>query len=81
VHPNFRRPPRLSGADHPLRKHPELAVRGEAHGQHKLTEADVREIRARRRAGELYTDLARIYGVHRSTARAIFENVTWRHVQ
>ena len=55
-------------------------ARGERNGQAKLTEDAVREIRARRAAGEKLTDLARQYGVVFGIVSAIAHRRIWRHV-
>ena len=52
--------------------------RGERHGQAKLTETDVREIRRRRAAGEEWTQLGRAFGVSRTTAASAGRGHTWR---
>ncbi|MDF9750289.1 HNH endonuclease [Arthrobacter sp. ES3-54] len=56
-------------------------ARGERVGGSKLTENDVRTIRAKLTGtqGEV-SRLAREYGVERYTIRCIRDNVTWRHV-
>lgn len=46
----------------------------------KLTEDDVREIKKRLTAGELCSDLAKIYGVNPATIRDIKRGITWKHI-
>lgn len=55
--------------------------RGEGHGASRLTEAQVREIRARRAAGERNRDLGPIYGVNENTISNIVTRKKWRHVE
>ena len=47
---------------------------------HSLIAVDVVEIRRRAAAGELVKDLAKAYGVHRTTISAVVLRQTWRHV-
>lgn len=46
----------------------------------KLTEDDVRAIRQRMRNGETPTEVARRYGLVRSTVAAIRDRITWKRV-
>lgn len=55
-------------------------ARGELNVNAKLTEADIREIRAAYRAGEKQVPLARRFGVRQSTIWAIVRGKTWAHV-
>ncbi len=73
-------PRRLRGDAHPLRRHPELAVRGEDHPNAKLRECDVLAIRAHSAAGEDAILLADAYGVTRSCIWAVVKRKRWRHV-
>lgn len=50
---------------------PDRRPRGESHGNAVLSNADVRDIRARRKAGERPSDLAREYGVVLNTISAV----------
>ena len=54
---------------------------GEAHPKAKLTEDDVREIRRRAAAGEMYKDLAAEFGIARSGVSEMVNRKTWRHVE
>jgi IS30 family transposase len=60
------------------RLHP--AARGSRHGLAKLTEHQVRMIRAAARSGVPQTELARGYGVAGSTISRIVARGTWIHV-
>jgi len=53
---------------------------GEAHGQSKLTDTDVREIRRRNQAGESYVAIAADYPVGRQSVSKICRRVQWPHV-
>lgn len=55
-------------------------ARGAAHHGAKLTDADVVEIRAARRAGESVDVLATRFGVSRATISHIATRRTWKHV-
>ena len=55
-------------------------TRGEGHGLHKLTESDVRDIRARRAAGEEIQSITASYPVNQSTIERVIYRQTWRHV-
>ena len=54
---------------------------GETQGLHKLTEEQIREIRARYAAGEYQRSLALEYGVHFTNIGYIVRRETWAHVQ
>lgn len=45
-----------------------------------LTEDAVRAMRARRKAGERVTEIAKAYGIEEGTARAAINRHTWKHV-
>lgn len=49
--------------------------------QPKLTEEQVREIRAAAAAGTSTNELSRTYGVAHSTMRKVLNRETWRHVE
>ncbi|MGH2465391.1 MAG: HNH endonuclease [Candidatus Limnocylindrales bacterium] len=54
---------------------------GEAHGRHKLTEAEVLDIRIRYRAGGVrQIDLAAEFNVNRTTISAIVRRQLWAHL-
>lgn len=55
-------------------------MRGEAHGNAKLTDAAVRDIRARRAFGERVTVMAREYGVTPESIWNVIKFRTWKHV-
>jgi len=58
----------------------ERQAKGEANGRARLTEDDVRTIRALSTAGHSSVSLGQMYGVHQSTIAAIVTGKTWRHV-
>jgi hypothetical protein len=55
-------------------------VRGVQHPGHRLTEDDVRAIRARAADGESRTSIAVDYPVSQGTVSRIVRRVKWRHV-
>jgi hypothetical protein len=57
------------------------ALRGEQNGFAKLTEADVKEIRARWARGDRVTVMAKEYGVERTAIDDVVHRTTWRHVE
>ncbi len=63
------------------RIHPERLARGEDHGRAKLTEEDVREIRALLASGDSKSDLGRRFGVTHGMIRHIAAGRSWRHVK
>lgn len=69
------------GDTHPWRLRPELIPRGEKSSQAKLTEQQVRTIRARHAAGETnQSALAREYSVSVNTISRIVRRILWRHL-
>jgi predicted DNA binding protein len=61
--------------------HPEKLRRGEEHGQAKLTEAQVIDIRARYTPHVVtISQLADEFGVGRETVNAVLQRRTWRHL-
>ena len=70
----------LRGANHPARLHPERMARGERVGISKLTEADVRSIRAELARGVAQQRLADKFSVHQSVISDIKLRITWKHV-
>tara|TARA_R110000851_G_scaffold104907_1_gene222870 strand:+ start:120 stop:347 length:228 start_codon:yes stop_codon:yes gene_type:complete len=59
----------------------DMALRGEAHPQHKLTESQVRMIRKLWQIGHRNIKvLARNNGVSTSNIRLIVKNKTWTHI-
>ena len=74
--------PPAPAPDHPggpLRFGPE--PRGTDNGRSKLTEADVAELKGRRREGWSTGELARFFGVTRGNVCAIIHGKTWRGVE
>lgn len=59
------------------RLHPERLARGSHHGNAKLTEAAVRDIRTSSLSGEL---LAKKYGVSKSLISQVRQRIVWTHV-
>ena len=54
---------------------------GDAHWNAKLTEADVRAMRARYAEGGItFSDLGREYGVGKANARHVVRRLSWKHV-
>jgi hypothetical protein len=60
--------------------HPESANRGERNGRHKLTAAQVAEVRQQHLAGQSMRRLALAFRVSRPTIRAIVNGEHWRDV-
>lgn len=58
----------------------ERQSRGETHGMHRLTEADVLAARERYATGESVEDLARQLGVARVTMQQAITGRTWKHL-
>jgi hypothetical protein len=69
-----------SGDRSPLRRHPELAARGERNGQAKLTAADVLTIRAAVASGTPQKDLAAQFGISKALTCLIIGRKVWRHI-
>jgi len=63
------------------RKGRRVTRKGELHPRARLTEDDVRTIRARAAAGETQRPLAREYGVDQATISNIVTRKSWKHVQ
>lgn len=68
------------GDQHHMRLRPELVMRGEDNKRARLTEDDVREIRRLRAAGVRIGDLAKQFGVGRTTIGHLLAGDTWTHV-
>lgn len=62
------------------RIHPDRRAKGERQGASKLTEQLVCDMRVAYRAGKNQYELARDFGVHRSTAMRAVMGETWSHV-
>lgn len=58
----------------------EHVLRGERHGCAKLTAAQIVQIRDARRAGRLHREIAKEYGVARTTVTAILRGEHWASV-
>lgn len=71
-----------SGADHPLRLHPERAAHpiGEANPRAKLTADTVRAIRRSAAAGERYRIIANRYCIGIPTVSMIVNRHSWPHI-
>jgi len=81
-HYSRRRPECLACGDrNGSRRHPESMRRGEAHHNAKLDRQAVLEIRARLAGGVSASDLARQYGINRSSISAIKRGLTWAWVE
>ena len=68
------------GDDNPARRLPERMQRGEQRWNARLTESDVRTIRARVQRGESQSGIAREFHVVPSSIAGIVRRVTWKHV-
>jgi hypothetical protein len=55
------------------------STQGERHGYHRLNEADILSIRARKRPLS-YKGVGREYGVSPGCIQAIYERKSWRHL-
>jgi len=53
---------------------------GEAHGQSKVTEADVQAMRSRREKGESFVSIAADYPIGRQAVSKICRGIRWPHV-
>lgn len=67
----------LSGDKHPARLRPETRPRGEKQYCARLTEADVRAIRA---SDQTLASMGRQYGVSSETIGAVVRRKTWKHI-
>lgn len=54
--------------------------KGAEHGRAKLTDADVLEIRRRRKAGESRISVAAAFGIHKNTVSGLTNGRAWRHL-
>jgi hypothetical protein len=68
------------GAEHHAHLHPEKMRRGSTHGQAKLTEADVTEMRRRYVNGETVASISKDYPVWYMQVKNAVKRITWRHV-
>jgi hypothetical protein len=69
-----------TGDSHGLRKHPECSAKGSKHGNSKLDEVAVLEIRKRRESGWSLSDLSDVYGVGKQSICKIVNRQQWKHV-
>jgi len=60
--------------------HPERRARGTRQGSAKVNESAVIEIRRLSEAGQTYTNIGRLFGIHRKTVRLIVNRSRWAHV-
>lgn len=75
-------PERLARGDrNGSRLHPERLKRGESSANAKLTEADVRAIRALGGKGLSQTEIGRLFGVNQQSVSGIIRGVSWRHLK
>ena len=65
----------------PAKLYPERLRRGEANPASRLTEAVVREIRARHAAGETKAEIGRALGLPRGHVGRIVDRRSWAHVE
>jgi hypothetical protein len=73
--------PATHGENHWTHRRPDLLPRGEQHHDAKLTDRDVRHIRAVYDEGIVtMTYLADVFGVNRETISRIVHRKTWRHL-
>lgn len=80
-HPSVTHPHRVAQGDrHGSKTTPERVPRGERSGRAKLTEAQVREIRARAASGEPQSSIGRSFGVYQGTISQIVLRRSWSHV-
>ena len=61
-------------------QHPETVTKGEQHGNAKLTENDVREIRRLRANGTPRQTVAQMFGISQSNVKQITARTAWAHV-
>lgn len=61
--------------------HPDEILRGSKHGNAKLTEEDVRNIKNRANSGETQLQISLGYGIARTTVNRIVTGKGWKHVR
>ena len=76
THPELR----PHGADHWMVRNPELVLKGSQHGNAKLTEVDIPEIRRLRKAGVVARLIAPRFGVTTACIYDVFRERSWSHV-
>lgn len=69
------------GDRHGSRTHPEAVLRGERISTAKLSDADVIQIRAMRKAGKLVREVAAHFGVSISVISSVARGKTWAHIK
>ena len=76
-----------TGDKHRTRTHPELILKGEKVGTHKLTEKEVKEIRqlyvlsaAGKKSDTSLASLSKQYSVSFQTIHKVVRRVTWKHL-
>ncbi len=62
----------------PSPRGPDYRVRGEQNGRHKLTEAEVAEIRTLWEQGMSSRKIGRLFRIHSTTAWAVATKRTWK---
>lgn len=62
------------------RKHPEKLARGERSGMSKLTEYTIKDIKQQHSLGKSGAELAREFGINKSTACRIIKGKSWAHM-
>ena len=66
---------------HSIAKGRRADFRGENHGQSRLTDSDVREIRRQYASGIRTVRIAETFGIHPGTALSIAKRRYWKHVE
>lgn len=69
-----------AGDQHYSRQEPERLARGESHGNAKLTEADVRQIRQDSETGITHRQLAARHNVSVYAIYSVIKRKTWAHI-
>ncbi len=69
-----------SGDSHYSITHPEKMVRGEKHGNRKLTDISILEIRKRYSNGEKQEKLAKDFGIYQPQVSKIVKRKSWAHI-
>jgi hypothetical protein len=60
---------------------PGPGLRGESHGNRKLTDDNVRDMRVRYERGETQPSIGKMYGVSQATVSKIVLRQSWTHVE
>jgi hypothetical protein len=69
-----------SGDRSTARLYLEKQLRGESHPRSKLTAEQVRSIRSLASSGVMFTDIAVLFGVSRSTVSSIHRRISWKSI-